>query len=134
MTTLNREKLLEPISEQAARFAIDGAIAYGRMGHNKPPEDDHWLMPYWEIGRQLAAQSQDSGYITTWRHVGGGNICDSNDRLIGTFHGDVRDRDRLIVAINSQVREPSDQPAASISSATESSDRALPALRVEGEA
>lgn len=43
----------QPVSEQNARFAIDGAITYGRQGINKPPTDDHWLMGFWEIGRKL---------------------------------------------------------------------------------
>lgn len=45
------------LSEQMARFAIDGAISYGRMGVNPPPTDDHWLMGYWKMGRELAAIS-----------------------------------------------------------------------------
>ena len=40
--------------QQNARFAIDGAIEYGKQGINKPPSADHWLMEYWEIGRKLA--------------------------------------------------------------------------------
>lgn len=39
------------MSDQSARHAIDGAIEYGRQGINKPPSADHWLMPYWELGR-----------------------------------------------------------------------------------
>lgn len=36
--------------------AIDGAIAFGLQGINPPPAgEDHWLAPYWEIGRRLAA-------------------------------------------------------------------------------
>lgn len=42
-----------PMSEHNARFAIDGAIQYGREDRNKPPSDDHWLMEYWLIGQQL---------------------------------------------------------------------------------
>lgn len=41
------------ISEQNARFAIDGAITFGYQGANKPPTEDHWLMPFWLIGRQI---------------------------------------------------------------------------------
>lgn len=46
-----------PMHEQNARFAIDGAIAFGMQGTNKPPESDHWLMEYWEIGQKIAAQN-----------------------------------------------------------------------------
>ncbi len=42
-----------PMHEHNARFAIDGAIQYGRENRNKPPSDDHWLMEYWLIGQQL---------------------------------------------------------------------------------
>jgi hypothetical protein len=42
------------VSEQLARWAIDGAILKGRMGESAPPETDHWLMQYWLIGQQLA--------------------------------------------------------------------------------
>jgi uncharacterized Zn finger protein (UPF0148 family) len=48
----------QPVSEQAARFAIEGAISYGRMGVNKPPSDDHWLMPFWLIGGECAKAAQ----------------------------------------------------------------------------
>lgn len=51
----NCDVQLTPMREQNARFAIDGAIAFGMQGTNRPPESDHWLMEYWEIGRQLAA-------------------------------------------------------------------------------
>ena len=44
----------DKIEQQAAKHAIDGAIAYGRMGVNPPPSSEHWLAQYWEIGRQLA--------------------------------------------------------------------------------
>lgn len=43
----------QPMSEHNTRFAIDGAIQYGREDRNKPPSDDHWLMEYWLIGQQL---------------------------------------------------------------------------------
>lgn len=42
------------IERQDARWAIGGAIAYGRMGVNPPPSEDHWLCEYWQIGQQLA--------------------------------------------------------------------------------
>lgn len=35
--------------------AIDGAIAFGYQNTNPPPSDDHWLAPFWKIGRQLGA-------------------------------------------------------------------------------
>lgn len=34
--------------------AINGAMAFGEMGKNPPPEPDHWLAPFWRIGRKLA--------------------------------------------------------------------------------
>jgi hypothetical protein len=34
--------------------AIDGAIAFGYHDTNPPPSDDHWLAPFWKIGRKQA--------------------------------------------------------------------------------
>jgi len=44
----------ESMAQSNARFAIDGAIQYGRENRNEPPGTDHWLYEYWNIGRQLA--------------------------------------------------------------------------------
>lgn len=49
----------EQIAAQDARYAIDGAIAYGRMGTNQPPAG-HWLTEYWAIGQQLAKLGETS--------------------------------------------------------------------------
>lgn len=49
------------IAEQDARYAIDGAIAYGRMGVNPPPAG-HWLTEYWAIGQQLAELGKTSAW------------------------------------------------------------------------
>jgi hypothetical protein len=43
----------ESMAESNARFAIDGAIQYGRENRNAPPSADHWLYEYWNIGQQL---------------------------------------------------------------------------------
>lgn len=34
--------------------AIDGAMAFGYQNTNPPPSDEHWLEPYWKIGRVMA--------------------------------------------------------------------------------
>ncbi|WP_321919371.1 hypothetical protein [Paraburkholderia tropica] len=34
--------------------AINGAMAFGYQNTNVPPSDDHWLAPFWKIGRQQA--------------------------------------------------------------------------------
>jgi hypothetical protein len=34
--------------------AIDGAIAFGYQDTNAPPSDEHWLAPFWKIGRKQA--------------------------------------------------------------------------------
>jgi len=47
------------IEQQDARFAIDGAIAYGRMGIKEPPAG-HWLTEYWHVGRQFAKLGETS--------------------------------------------------------------------------
>ncbi|MGT2429291.1 hypothetical protein ACU4HD_12190 [Cupriavidus basilensis] len=51
----------EQIAEQPARYSIDGVIAFGRMGFNKP-EPGHWLMEYWSIGQQLAELGKTSSW------------------------------------------------------------------------
>ncbi|MYN42459.1 hypothetical protein GTP55_24260 [Duganella sp. FT109W] len=43
----------ESMAESNTRFAIDGAIQFGREDRNKPPSEEHWLMEYWLIGQQL---------------------------------------------------------------------------------
>jgi hypothetical protein len=35
--------------------AINGAMAFGYQNTNPPPEADHWLAPFWNIGRKQAA-------------------------------------------------------------------------------
>jgi hypothetical protein len=60
----------KPVSEENARFAIDAAIGFGAANTNKPPSDDHWLMPYWQMGRKLAqfeAASVQSMPIEGWK-------------------------------------------------------------------
>lgn len=52
--TADLARLRDPVSDQDARFAIEGAIEWGRQGI-KPPPDDHWLAPFWHMGKQLAA-------------------------------------------------------------------------------
>lgn len=43
--------------------AIDGAIAFGYQNTNPPPSEDHWLAPYWKIGRKLSeAEEKASVY------------------------------------------------------------------------
>jgi hypothetical protein len=34
--------------------AISGAMSFGYQNTNPPPGDDHWLAPYWTIGRRTA--------------------------------------------------------------------------------
>lgn len=54
----------ESMANSNARFAIDGAIQYGRENRNPPPSADHWLAEYWNIGRQLAKLGE-----TGWDNV-----------------------------------------------------------------
>lgn len=58
----NEEILLE---RKLTCEAINGAMAFGYQNTNPPPSDDHWLAPFWKIGRKqaeleiaLAAQPQ----------------------------------------------------------------------------
>lgn len=43
----------ESMANSNTRFAIDGAIQYGRENRNALPSADHWLYEYWNIGQQL---------------------------------------------------------------------------------
>lgn len=54
----------ESMAASNARFAIDGAIQYGRENRNPPPSTEHWLYEYWNIGRQLARLGE-----TGWDNV-----------------------------------------------------------------
>lgn len=38
--------------------AISGALALGFQGVSPPPNNEHWLAPFWEIGRESAVQAQ----------------------------------------------------------------------------
>ena len=38
--------------------AIEGAIAFGYQNTNPPPSDDHWLAPFWKIGRKQSELEQ----------------------------------------------------------------------------
>lgn len=50
---------LDPAGIRAlAADAISGALALGYQGVNPPPNNEHWLAPFWEIGRESAAQAQ----------------------------------------------------------------------------
>lgn len=41
-----------PVSQQTARYAIDGAVTKGLLGV-APPPSDHWLHEYWAMGAML---------------------------------------------------------------------------------
>jgi len=55
--------------------AINGAMAFGYQNTNPPPSDDHWLAPFWTIGRKhwelefLAAHSGDDALGDAARDV-----------------------------------------------------------------
>lgn len=65
----------KPVSEENARFAIEAAIAHGRKETNKPPTEDHWLMPYWKLGQALQYYADghhfDQHDPTAWDTVSG---------------------------------------------------------------
>lgn len=42
------------LERQLTVEAIEGAMAFGYQNMNPPPSDDHWLAPFWKIGRQTA--------------------------------------------------------------------------------
>lgn len=87
----------EETSQQNARFAIDGAIQYGRMGINPPPAADHWLAEYWNIGRKLAVTSEhiramphgDNCFVSNHYEADPGNRCNcGKDSLLEWMEGD----------------------------------------------
>lgn len=50
---------LDPAGIRAlAADAISGALALGYQGVNPPPNNEHWLAPFWEIGRESAVKAQ----------------------------------------------------------------------------
>ena len=51
------------IEDRNARFAIEGCIEYGRQGVNPPP-DDHWLAPFWHMGKQLSEIAEKDDRLT----------------------------------------------------------------------
>ncbi|MBO4119886.1 hypothetical protein J5T34_03915 [Cupriavidus gilardii] len=59
---------VDEVAHQDARFAIDGAIAFGRMGIKEPPQG-HWLTEYWQIGKQLAEQPSEEARGVDRAHV-----------------------------------------------------------------
>lgn len=86
----------EETSQQNARFAIDGAIQYGRMGINPPPAADHWLAEYWNIGRKLAVTGEhiramphgDNCFVSNHCESDPGNRCNcGKDSLLEWMEG-----------------------------------------------
>lgn len=73
------------LSEQDARYTIDGAIALGRTGTNRPPQG-HWLTEYWSIGQQLAELGKTSAWdnqtpvdAPQCRRCGGSKVVDDGE-------------------------------------------------------
>jgi hypothetical protein len=57
--------------------AIDGAMAFGYQNTNPPPSDDHWLAPFWKIGRkqaELEASIADTAPVFRCNDCGGFDI------------------------------------------------------------
>lgn len=74
-------EMAEPVASQDARAAIDGAIAFGRMGINTPP-DGHWLTEYWSIGQQLAELGKTSAWdnqTPVATHPAADRLCSGRD-------------------------------------------------------
>jgi hypothetical protein len=65
--------------------AIDGAIAFGYQNTNQPPSDDHWLAPFWKIGRKQAElETASSQGIEARRTADALRACDWSNTSIGT--------------------------------------------------
>jgi hypothetical protein len=62
--------------------AIRGAMAFGYQGVNAPPESDHWLAEFWEIGRkqrELERPSEAAGAAQPVAiYHGGGVDCEEH--------------------------------------------------------
>jgi len=39
--------------------SLEGAMAFGYQNTNPPPAEDHWLAPFWDIGRKQAELEKD---------------------------------------------------------------------------
>ncbi|RAR51651.1 nucleoid-associated protein YgaU [Paraburkholderia unamae] len=50
--TMSSEQIL--LERKLTCEAITGAMAFGYQGTNAPPSDEHWLAPFWKIGRREA--------------------------------------------------------------------------------
>jgi hypothetical protein len=65
--------------------AIEGAMAFGYQNTNQPPDDDHWLAPYWKIGRKQAELEAGSiPSIEARRTADALRSCDWSNTPIGT--------------------------------------------------
>jgi hypothetical protein len=79
--------------------AIEGAIAFGYQNTNPPPSDDHWLAPFWKIGRkqsELEQSGQRAGVAdaaTRMRAAGlGALLSEVYARAGGFLDDDTRER------------------------------------------
>lgn len=50
--TMTSEQIL--LERKLTCEAINGAMAFGYQDTNPPPSDDHWLAPFWKMGRRQA--------------------------------------------------------------------------------
>jgi len=78
--------------------AITGALAFGYQGVNPPPDGDHWLAPFWEIGRESADKAQQPV-------SGADELAEllSLLREIRPSHGDVGTRDVDVTAQQARI-------------------------------
>ena len=102
----------ESMAQSNARFAIDGAIQYGRENRNEPPSTEHWLYEYWNIGRQLAQLG-----ATGWDNVTPAPAATLSP-LCGAQHAEsgkesVRQHEAIEVAVD-QCYPKQDSPHASV--------------------
>lgn len=63
------QRSTRPMSDENARYAIEEVISRGKAGTHKPPTADHWLMPFWEIGQQLAAPATEQDLLDIVRSL-----------------------------------------------------------------
>ncbi|MFS2103583.1 hypothetical protein [Ralstonia sp. Ralssp135] len=92
------ERCASPAERSASVCAVDGAIAYGRMGVNRPP-DGHWLTEYWSIGQQLAELGKTSAWDNQTPVESAPSVIEMNDaQLLSALDQEVATRNLRWVA------------------------------------
>jgi len=126
--TMTGEQIL--LERKLTCEAIDGAIAFGYQNTNPPPSDDHWLTPYWKIGRQQAelevraarsdaAQAPEGWRLVPTKHKGHAGLTHAMMRAFyAAFEANDQrgDFERLNAGYNAMLAAAPVAPAAKVPS------------------